>query len=456
MFDLLIRGAAVYTPAGPEAISVAVRGGCIAALLAPDTEVSASEVIDAGGLALMPGAIDIHFHVRAPAYPERGTWESETRAAAAGGVTTVFEMPISKPCCATPEIFRTRRIQGEQEAVVNFALYGAPGMLQRGLIEGLAAEGAVAFKLFTTDAVPGREDEFEGLSLPGEREQWQALELVRETGLLTVVHAESQPLMTHFTALAQASGRSDAALHGESRPPVVEALAIAKMAVMNEGIGARLHIAHVSSAHGLRTLRRFQDTQDLSGETCPQYLMLTEQALIDYGSYAKINPPLRRTEDIEALWQGLRDGTLSSVTTDHSPFTIEEKERARHSIWAAPPGAPGVQFLVPMMLDAAARGQLTLRQAINLISTQGAQRFGLAGRKGVIQVGADADLMLVDLQGLTRVDRATEFSQARGTDYFFHGREFLGRVERTLVGGVTVYVGGDVIGRPGTGRFVRP
>ncbi len=456
MFDLLIRGATVITPEGQQRLDVVVQSDKIAALLAPNTPTEAMEVVDATGKHLLPGAIDIHFHVRAPAYPARGTWESETRAAATGGVTTVFEMPISKPCCATPEIFVNRREQGKREAVVNFALYGAPGMLKADLVQGMAAEGAIGFKIFTTDPVPNRLDEFEGLCVPEEWQQLRALELVKETGLLTVVHAESQPLMNHYTALVKATGRNDASTHGESRPPVVEALAISKIATLNDLVGTKLHIAHVTSKHALQTLRKWQGHQDLSGETCPQYLLFTEQALAEFGSYAKINPPLRTASDIEALWEGIRDGSLISVTTDHSPFTVEEKERARTDIWAAPPGAPGVEFLVPMMLDAAARGLVTLEQAVALISSNGAKRFGIYGRKGLIAEGADADLTLVDLQARTVVDRAKEFSQSRNTDYFFHGKTFQGKVVRTIVNGKTVFLDGEVLGKPGDGRFVRP
>jgi dihydroorotase-like cyclic amidohydrolase len=231
VFDSLIRGATVMTPDGQAAFDVALEGGKIVALLEPDSPTQARETIDARGLHLLPGAIDIHFHVRAPAHPQRGTWESETRAAAAGGVTTVFEMPISKPCCATPEIFNSRREQGEREAVVNFALYGAPGMRKREYVQGMKEAGAIGFKIFTTSAVKGREDEFDGLCVPEEFEQLEVLELVRETGLVLVVHAESNPLLEYYTQRVKATGRNDAATHGQSRPPVVEALAIAKIAV---------------------------------------------------------------------------------------------------------------------------------------------------------------------------------------------------------------------------------
>ncbi len=456
MFDSRIGGGLVMTPEGQKQLDIALENGKIVALLEPDGLVQARETIDATGLHLLPGAIDIHFHVRAPAHPQRGTWESETRAAAAGGVTTVFEMPISKPCCATPDIFNSRREQAEREAVVNFALYGAPGMRKREYVLGMKDAGAIAFKIFTTSAVKGREDEFDGLCVPEEFEQLEVLELVQETGLVLVVHAESNPLLEYYSQRVKATGRNDAATHGESRPPVVEALAIAKIAVLNDLIGAKLHIAHVTSRHALETLRKWQGLQDITGETCPQYLLFSEAELERYGSYAKINPPLRTLDDNAALWEGISDGTLLSVTTDHSPFTVEEKERARTDIWLAPPGAPGVEMLVPMLLDAAAQGKITLEQAVDLMSTNGAKRFGIYPRKGAIQLGADADLILVNLEAKTVVDKYKEFSQARENDFFFDGKTFQGRVERTIVGGKTVFANGQVMGLPGDGKFVRP
>ncbi len=457
MFETLIRGATVVTPNATKRLDVALEHGKIAALLEPNAATQAKEIIEATGLHLLPGAIDIHFHVRAPAYPARGTWESETRAAAAGGVTTVFEMPISKPCCATPQILISRKVQAEREAVVNFALYGAPGMLKPELVYGMAEAGAIGFKIFTTAAVLGREDEFDGLCIPEEWQQLECLELVKQTGLTLVVHAESNPLLEYYTAQIRATNRNDPATHGLSRPPLVEALAIAKIATMNAVVGAKLHIAHVTSKLALETLRLWQRSgQDISGETCPQYLLFSEAELEQYGSYAKINPPLRRLEDNAALWEGISDGTLQSVTTDHSPFTVEEKERAKTDIWLAPPGAPGVEQLVPMLLDAVHQQKISLERAVELMSSAGAKRFGIYPQKGAVLPSADADLMLVDLAAPTIVDKTKEFSLARANDYFFDGRTFQGQVKRTIVHGKTVFLDGAVTGQAGDGRFVRP
>ena len=456
MFDTLIKGGMVVTETGTLRLDVGLKDGKIAALLEPDTPVEAKATIDASGQHLLPGAIDIHFHVRAPAYPQRGTVVSETRAAAAGGVTTLFEMPISKPCCATPEIFRQRRDLFAKDAYVNFGLYGAPGMLNPDYISGMVDEGAIGFKIFMTEAPKGRDDEFVGLCLPAEGELFEALALVAETELVTVVHAESNPLLNHFSTKLKATGRNDAEAHGESRPPVVEAVAIAKLLTMNEALGAKLHIAHVSCRHAVAALKKFQPSMDVTGETCPQYLMFTEQALADYGSYAKINPPLRKEDDQQALWDALADGTLISVTTDHSPFALEEKEKAKTDIWAAPPGAPGIEELVPVMLDAVVKKKVTLRQAVNLISTNGAKRFGLYPQKGAIAEGADADIILVNLNQSTTIDKTKLFTQARLCDFLYDGMTLQGKVLRTLIAGRTIFDDGEIVGEAGWGQFVRP
>ena len=456
VYDVVIRGGTVVTEDGVQLADVAVTSGRIAALLKPGTETAASEVIEASGLHVLPRAVDIHFHHRAPAYPERGTVSSETKAAAAGGVTTLFEMPISKPCCATPEVFRNRRDLFADQAYVDFALYGAPGTLDPINIAGMVEEGAIGFKIFMTEAPKGRDDEFIGLCLPQEGPLLEALHLVADSGLVTSVHAESSPLLQYFTDKLLKTGRNDPSTHGESRPPVVEALAIAKLLTLNQQAGASLHVAHVTSRMAVDTIRMFQEQgMNVTAETCPQYLLFTEAELAKFGSYAKINPPLRTMDDQEALWDALKDGTLSSVATDHSPFTVEEKEKARTDIWAAPPGAPGIEELVPGMLNAVANGRLSIQQAVALMSTNGAKRFGLYPRKGVIAVGADADFAIVDLNSETVIRKEELYTQARLGDHLYDGMTFQGKIDRTILAGRTIF-DGKIVGQPGQGKFLPP
>jgi allantoinase len=457
IFDTLITNGRVVTETGVFDLDLALHDGKIAALLARGTPAASRERIEAQGKLVLPGAVDIHFHCRAPAYPERGDFATETRAAAAGGVTTIFEMPISKPCCATPDILRSRRALGERDAYVNFALFGAPGLLQRDDVQGMVDEGAIGFKIFMTGAPAGRNDEFEGLCLPNEEDLLQAMQLVAETGLVCTVHAENNRLLEWNTARLKAAGRNDIAAHGESRPPQVEALAVATLLTLNESVGMHLHIAHLSSKSTLEVFRHFRAAGAVAtAETCPHYLVFTESDMERAGPYAKINPPLRHQADQEALWGGLRDGSLMAITTDHSPFTEEEKERARTDLWRTPPGAPGVEQLVLMALDAALCGKLELTHAVKLISTNGARRFGIYPQKGAILAGADADLVLYNPGVVTTIDRTKLFSKAKACDWLYHGMQFQGAVERTLVNGRTVFVDGQVVGEPGWGKYVRP
>lgn len=456
-FETLIINGDVVTETGIVKADVGIKDGKIAALSAHGVLAHDGDVIDANGALVIPGAIDIHFHCRAPAYPDRGDFATETRAAAAGGVTTIFEMPISKPCCATGDIFRSRKALGEADSYVNFALYGAPGLLDRNEIADMANEGAIGFKIFMTGAPAGRNDEFEGLCLPFVPELYQAMKLVAETGLVCAVHAENDQLLEWHTAQMMAAKRNDVAAHGESRPPHVEALAVATLLTLNQTAGMQLHIAHMTSKETLDVFRQYKQAgAKATAETCPQYLFFTEEDMERVGPYAKINPPLRKQADVDALWGGIADNTLMAVTTDHSPFTVEEKERARTDIWRTPPGAPGVEELVLGMMNAALKGRLSIEKAVQLISTNGAKRFGIYPQKGAIAVGTDADIVIYDPQQTTTIHQDMLFSKAKACDKLYEGVTFQGKVMRTLVNGKTVFVDGQVVGTRGGGKFVRP
>ncbi|MCY4018445.1 MAG: amidohydrolase family protein [Chloroflexi bacterium] len=455
--DTLIKNADVVLESGIARLDLGISDGVIVALVADSAGLEADETIDASGKLLLPGAIDIHFHCRAPAYPQRGDFATETRAAAAGGVTTVFEMPISKPCCATGEIFAMRKALAQRDAYVNFGLYGAPGLLDRGEIAAMVDQGAIAFKIFMTAAPKGRDDEFEGLCLPEVPDLYQALKLVAETGLVCAVHAENNQLLEWHTRQLVTAGRNDVPAHGESRPPHVEALAIATLLTLNQSIGVNLHIAHLSGAEPLAVFRRFKATgSTASAETCPHYLFFTEDDLARVGPYAKVNPPLRKAADQAALWEALIDGTVMAITTDHSPFTVEEKERARTDIWATPPGAPGVEELLLGVMHEALCGRISVNKAVDLVATNGAKRFGVYPQRGHIGIGAAADLVIYDPDDETTIRSDMLFSKARDCDKLYDGMTFKGAVNRTIVNGKTVFNDGEIVGAAGDGQFLRP
>lgn len=457
MLDLAIVGGKVVTPLGVLNADIGIEADRIAMVAAPGALPAARTVLDATDQLVMPGAIDIHFHCRAPAHPARGDFATETRAAAAGGVTTVFEMPISKPATATVDIFRHRRALGEANVYVNFALFGAPGTLRPENVLGMAEEGAIAFKIFMHAAPPTREDEFLGLCIPNEGNLYEALRLVKETGLRCTIHAENNNLLEYRIAQLTAQGRRDVAAHLASRPPLVEALAIGEVLAIGEDLDQPIHIAHLSSRAGLEVLRRYQRAgAAATAETCPHYLLFTEAKMAEVGPYAKINPPLRTQTDIDALWEGLQEGSIVAVTTDHSPFTVEEKERARSDIWATPSGAPGVEQLVPFIMSEALRGRMSVEKAVDLVSANGAKLFNLYPQKGALMAGSDADLAIYDPRPAVRVERSKLFTKARECDRLYDGMVMQGQVTTTIVNGKIVFRDGQIVGEKGDGRFVRP
>lgn len=456
ILDTLITGGDVLLPDGLVKADLGLKDGKVAGVYSPGTGPSAAEKIDGTGKTLLPGIVDIHFHVRAPAYPERGTVLSETRAAAAGGVTTLFEMPISKPCCSTPEELTRRRDHFSENAVIDFALYAAPGDLTKASRDKMMEIGAIAWKIFTTPSPEGRADEFEGLAFPDEADQLRALQLLADTGMPIVVHAESASLLAYFEDAAKALDPADAATHGISRPAICESVAVAKLLAMNMTAQAKLHIAHVTSAETVKVLQAFAGTSDFTAETCPQYLFTTEKDVAKAGIYAKVNPPIRHQEDQDALWQAIEDGVINYVTTDHAPFAKAEKQAAEGNFPAAPPGVPGIEFILPAMLDAVAHGRLSLKRAHDLICANGARRYGLYPAKGALLPGSAADVTIVDLSGETLISSETLHTHAREVAHLFEGRRLRGKVTQTILQGRTVFKDGAVIGAQGAGEFVTP
>jgi allantoinase len=455
--DLTINGGLVVTEHGRVLADVGIADGRIAALALPGSLPEATRSIDASGMLVLPGVIDVHFHSRTPAYPERGDFYTETQAAAAGGVTTVLEMPISKPGCATPETFRNRRRLIEEQAIIDVALFGAPATLDRADVLGMVEEGAIAFKVFMHRPVLGREDEFIGICLTEDEELYQTLALVKETGRRLVVHCESDSMLEAGLARIKAEARTDPQAHMDSRPPVVEAMGVARLLALAEDLEVPIHIAHVSSALAIQMVRRFQrNGVDVSAETCPHYLFFTEDDYLRLGPYAKYNPPIRTADDQQSLWQGLADGVISVVTSDHATYLVEEKERHRDQPWLIPSGGPGVQTLLPMMMTAALEGRLSVEQVVRLMSAEPARLFGLHGRKGAIEPGLDADVCIYDSRLQTVMTRDKMFSKARDVDKLYEGMPIQGEVVTTVSAGRVVYADGQILAEKGSGRFIRP
>lgn len=444
MHDLTILNGIVVTGSRTEVLDVAVDTGTISEIGASGTVGAGREEIDATDLYVLPGAVDAHFHCRAPSHPERGTFASETRAAAAGGVTTVLEMPVSDPPCSTPAVLRSRRELGEKECHVDFGLF-AGAAVEAPVAQAMVESGAIGFKLFTHRPPPERVAEFQGLWAETEDGIYSALETVAVTGLPCTVHAENQSLIERFEALSTNGARS-------SRPPVIETAAIALLGALARYTGARVHIAHMSSGAAAEALVAAKATAKLTGETCPHYLIFNEDQVLEFGSLVKVAPPLRTAADNKALWEAVATGSIEVIASDHAPFTPEEKGVSYES---APRGIPGVEAMVPVVLDAVHRGVLTLERAVHALSENPARIFGIYPKKGALREGSDADAVLWDPAHENTLSLNSFTSRSGGSAIAYHGMVLRGRLRRTLVRGHTVYKDGEVVGNA-VGRFVQP
>lgn len=457
MLDLVIQNGLLVTPRGQQPLDLGVADGSVAGWFVRGRGLEAAETIDAGGLWVLPGIVDAHFHCRAPAHPEREDFQSGTGAAAAGGVTTIFEMPITTPAATTGAVIRSRRELGEREAYIDFALWAGGGDTSQEDVDSCAAEGAIGFKIFTHRAPPGRESEFVGLAATGPVALRRSLERIAQTGLPATVHSESDELLYERIEQLQAAGRTDPRAHGESRPPYVEDAAVSMLLVLAEATGARVHVAHASTRGTVERVRAARRRGlEVSMETCPHYLVCTEDDFERVGPYGKVNPPLRSAEHVAALWEGLADGTIDVVASDHSPYTVDEKEAGWTDIWKAGAGLPSIEFLGPLLLAAVQDGRITLERALWVLTEGPARLGGLYPRKGTLDPGCDADVVLYDPAASWTVQLDRLFCKSRQLARLFEGWTIRGRVVRTLVRGMTVYERGQIVGRPGHGQQVWP
>lgn len=455
-FDLIVTGGTLVTSGGVRSASIGVVDGRIADVLPPGVPAEAAATIDATGLHILPGVIDTHVHTRHPGVPEREDFLSGTSAAAAGGITTIFEMPISKlPVNSGPSL-RERAELLQPTAVVDYALYGGAGHENLETIAAQAEAGAIAFKTFLQPPPPTRLDEFFGLWCTDEVRLRELMRVVKGTGLRHCFHCEHTATFEALQRQLEAAGRVTGKAHAESRPPVVEDLSVAIVLALAEDLGARVQVVHCSSPRAARMARdaRWRGV-DATVETCPPYFFFTDEALDRLGPFAKCNPPLRTEKEARGLRQCLREGLIEVVGTDHSPFLAEDKARGADNIFLAPPGLAGLEVLVPLMLTAVHRGWIMLEDVAGLLSENAARLFRLP-QKGRLTAGADADLTIVDLGAVWTYDSTAALTKSRANMRIYDGVEMHGRVVHTVVRGASVFRDGEVVGRAGHGQFVRP
>jgi dihydroorotase len=402
-------------------------------------------VIDAAGKYILPGIIDVHVHFREPGFTYKEDFGTGTMAAAAGGVTTIFDMPNNKPFITTVKAFKEKLELIRNKGYVDYGLVVAIVGDSISEIPGLAEAGANVYKIFMGETVGG-------VPAPDDGGILQAFKLVAETGLRVGVHAENNAIMDFFKAALQKAGRTDPLAHVEARPNIAEAETIQRAIILAAEAGCKLHIYHMSSKEGVQLVKEAKGKGiDVTAETGPHYLLLDCNYMKKVGSILKMNPPIRSRENGEALWRGLLDGIVEVIATDHSPHSPEEK--IKENIWEAIPGFTGVETSVSLMLTQVNEGRLSINSYVKLASENPARLFNLYPRKGTIQVGSDADFTIVDMEREGVIQSEKLHSKTKITP--FDGWRVKGLPIYTIVRGRIVMKDGEVIGKP-QGEFIRP
>ncbi len=446
--DLAINDAEIVSPGGVVHGSVGVADGRISVL--DVRPLNATTVIDAAGRVVLPGLVEPHGHFWDPGATDREDWAHGTAGAAAGGITTVIEMPLSLPPTVDADAFRMKHEIADRQSHVDYVLWGgvtpASDDEVTARMETLTKLGAPSFKVFMCHAArefPACDD---GVLL-------HALSEGARLGVVMGIHAENDAVIEHLEAELRRKGRKDPMAHADSRPPHAETEAIDRVIGLAATTGATIYIVHMSLAEGAAIIRDAKRRgQAVYVETCPQYLALDDSALREQGPWAKCAPPLRPAENTRQMWEYVLDGTIDTVGSDHAPFTSEEKAIAEDDIWKAPNGLTGIQTMLPLLIDAGVHGvSLPLTRLAEITSTRAAQIFGLYPRKGVIALGSDADMALVDLDAAWTIRGSELLHKAKWTPY--EGRTVRGRVDATVVRGTVVYNDGAMQVAPGFGRF---
>ena len=450
--DLLIRGGILVGEHEVVRADLAIRAGRVAAILAPDArDVRADEQLDAAGRYLLPGLVDCHVHFNEPGRTHWEGYATGSAAAAAGGITTILDMPLNNdpPTLDGASLDLKARAVADK-SVVDYGLWGGVVPANLDALPELHAGGVVAAKAFMChsglDTFPGLDD----------AALLRALRAAAGLGLIVGLHAESDGLTTALGAEARAAGRRAPRDWAASRPIYTEVEPVQRALLLARETGAAIHLVHVSTPEAAALVDTARAAGvDVTLETCPHYLALDEDDLARLGPIAKCAPPLRPRPTVEALWRAVLAGQVDCIGSDHSPCPPEDKQRGADDVWRAWGGISGVQTLLPVLLtEGVHRRGLPLTALVRLTSANPARRFGLYPRKGALAVGSDADVTLVDPDAAWTL--SADQLHTRWPISPFVGTTFRGRVETTLVRGRVVYHAGVVTAAPGHGRRVLP
>jgi len=414
--SLLIKNATVVLPEGTARTSVAVDDGKIVDI-DPAIQLQADNVIDAGGLHLLPGIVDTHVHFREPGLTHKEDLQHATRACAAGGVTSFLEMPNTKPATTTCEALADKLAIASKKSLVNYGFY--IGATRENLTELQNAQRTPGIKIFIGSSTGD-------LLVDGQKDLER---IFAETTLPICAHCEDETTVQQNTR--RYSMHTDVANHSlirDHRAAVISTSRAIDLAIRHQH---PFHVLHVSTADEIPLIAEAGPL--VTAEVCPHHLLFSINDYARLGSLIKINPSVKNLDDCEALWQSLQVGQIQMVVTDHAPHTLEEKGR---TFPECPSGMPAVENSLALMLNQVHAGRITLEQVVQWMSTNPARIWNIRG-KGSIAVGLDADLVLVDLNLVRTVENSGQYTKCGWSPW--DGETLVGWPVRTFVAGREVY-----------------
>ena len=404
---------------------------------------NSDEKINLRNMLVLPGLIDVHVHLRDEGKAYKEDFYTGTAAAAAGGMTTVLDMPNNDPVTMSAETLKNRMRIAESRVLVNVGFYSEfPKRL--GEVAGIVAQGAVGFKLFMSRQVGG-------LNIDDDKALQEAFTKAGEAGVPVAVHAEDKALLMANEERLKRAKRHDAAAFLKAHSERVELKAVERLLEVSAETGVRLHFCHVTTEEGLKAVVEAKKSgRNVTCEVTPQHLFLSNIDFERSGLMLTMMPPLREESYREALWKGVVDGWVDVLGSDHAPHALSEK--SADSVWDVKVGVPGLETTLPLMLTMVRKNRISLARVVQLLSERPAEIFNLRDRGGLAQ-GNKADLVVVDYNRKFRVDASKFQSKAKYSP--FDGWEVQGKPVKTFVNGVLVMDEQEIVAKAGSGEVIR-
>jgi dihydroorotase len=441
--DSVLTNAKAYLKKEIVDCSIAIENGRIFKIGKETQMPNADEKADLRNMLVLPGLIDVHVHLRDEGKAYKEDFYTGTAAAAAGGMTTVLDMPNNDPVTMSTETLKNRMRIAERRVLVNVGFYSEfPNNL--GGVAGIVAQGAVGFKLFMARQVGG-------LNIDDDKALQEAFTNVGELDVPVAVHAEDKALLMSNEERLKRANRHDSTAFLKAHSERVELKAVERLLKISAQTGARLHFCHMTTEEGLKAVIEAKKSgRNVTCEVTPQHLLLSNADFERYGLMLTMMPPLRGKSHIEALWKGVADGWVDVLGSDHAPHALSEKSAG--SVWDVKVGVPGLETTLPLMLTMVRKNRISLARVIQLLSEKPAEIFNLRDRGGLAQ-GRKADLVVVDFNRKFRIDASKFHSKAKYSP--FDGWEVQGRPVKTFVNGLLIMDEQEIVAKAGSGGILR-